>query len=231
MTHSRPAPRWVLVWDLPSRVCHWGFAVSCSASLALGLGFNPENPVFKHHFLAGVMALWFLAVRIVLGFSGCRRARWRSLFHLPHRTLQYFVDVARWRAGDHDGLNPGTALFALLVYLGVIGLIVTGFDPDWVETWHRRLAYGVLGLIAFHLAGLALHAWRHRVWSPLAMIHGKWPAQVAVEPSGVRWRAGVGVLVLSGAVTWVVVRCFDLETSLLRIPGLPEIGFPLIQKG
>jgi cytochrome b len=221
----------VLVWDLPARVCHWGFALSLTASLVIAFRFDPRNDVFKYHMLLGVFAAWFLAIRLVLGFFGCAQSRWPAWLHAPRLIVQYFADVFRWRTDNHAGINPGTALFAPAAYLALVLLIVTGFEADWVVSWHGRISWGMIGLIAAHLLGLTLHALRHREMTPLAMIHGKASA-TAVESSvqnRVAW--GFVVIALSLVLACLMWRWFDPNTSSLRIPFLPEIEFPLIQKG
>jgi cytochrome b len=221
----------VIVWDLPARVCHWGFALSVSASLVIAFRFNPENAIFKYHMLLGLVAVWFLAIRIGLGFFGGAQSRWRAFVHSPRRIARYFAEVIRWRTNEHEGLNPGTALFAPAVYLALVALIVTGFDADWVQTWHGWLSWGVIGLIGAHLFGLTLHALRHRELSPLAMVHGKVSQRPGAGPATPRTTAGVVLFAASALVAWWAYRYFDLDTSTLRLPFLPEISLPLIQKG
>lgn len=228
---SGPLGTKVLVWDLPARVCHWGFALSVSASLTIAFRFNPENAVFKYHMLLGLLAAWFLAIRIGLGFFGGAQSRWRAFVHPPRRIARYFAEVIRWRTDEHEGLNPGTALFAPAVYFALVALIVTGFDADWVQTWHGWLSWGVIGLIGAHLLGLCLHALRHRELSPLAMIHGKVSRRPGASPTSAHTLAGVVLFAASALVAWLVYRYFDLDTSTLHLPFLPEISLPLIQKG
>ncbi|WP_414664467.1 cytochrome b/b6 domain-containing protein [Horticoccus sp. 23ND18S-11] len=221
----------VLVWDLPARVCHWGFALSLSASLVIAFRFDPEASVFKYHMLLGVLAAWFLALRILLGFFGCAQSRWPAFFHGPRRILRYLVDVLRWRTDTHPGINPGTALFAPAAYLVLVALIVSGFDADWVVSWHGPLSWAMIGLIAAHLLGLSLHALRHRELTPLAMIHGRRSVTAAAAPAKSRVAWGVVLIALSALLVGLMGRGFDPGTSTLRIPFLPEIEFPLIQKG
>ena len=221
----------ILVWDLSSRLCHWGFALSSGASLYIGFRFDPQDELFKNHILLGFLAAWFLAVRIGLGFVGSRTARWRAFFHSPRPTLQYFAGVFRGKADVHHGLNPGTALFAMAFYIALIALIVTGYDADWAERWHGRFAWCVLGLIGCHLLGLTLHALRHRELTPLAMINGMRYGRYADGLPRECWAGGVALLVLSVLVTWLIFHYFDQGSSSLRIPFLPEIAVPMIQKG
>ncbi len=224
------SPARVLVWDLPARVCHWGFALSISMSLIIAFRYNPESEIFKYHMPLGLIGAWFLAIRIVLGFCGGVQSRWRSFFHPPLRTLRYFADVVRWRDGTHQGLNPGTSLFAPAAYLALVALIVTGFQYDWVETWHGRLAWGMIGLIAVHLLGLTLHALRHRALTPLAMIHGRGEG-LEDGATGRHRLAGIILLLFSGLVVWGVFARFNPETSTLLIPCYGPFYFPLTQRG
>lgn len=221
----------VLIWDLPSRVCHWGFAFSSSASLLMAFLWDPRSEVFLEHLLLGFAAAWFLAVRIVLGFCGCPFARWAAFFPTPRRTLRYCADVANWRTDQPGGLNPGTALFAAAIYLALVGLVVTGFDAEWAERWHGRLAWLVVGLIICHLLGLTLHALRHRAMTALAMVHGKGQGRADGVVAKENRAAGIALLVLGVLVTWMVFRCFDPATAVLKLPFVPAIDLPIIQKG
>jgi cytochrome b len=221
----------VLIWDHPMRLCHWGFALSLSASLVIGLRCDPESAAFPYHMLLGFIALWFMAVRVILGFIGSRHARWRSFFHGPRQTLRYFANVIRWNKEESGGPNAGSALFAQAIYLATLALIWTGFVPDWVESWHGWLAYAAIALIGVHLLGLSLHALRHRALTPLSMIHGRGIGrETDALPSSQRL-AGLIVLILSAILIWAVFARFDTNTATLHLPFLPEIDLPLIQKG
>jgi hypothetical protein len=63
------------------------------------------------------------------------------------------------------------------------------------------------------------------------MVHG-WDVRTAdaglTSPNRI---AGWILLLLGIAVAWLLVRCFDETTSVLSIPGLPEVAFPVMQKG
>ena len=221
----------ILVWDLPARVSHWGFSLSLSVSLWIGFRTDPESAVFKYHILAGVLACWFLGVRVFLGFLGSRTMRWRAFFGALAQVREYARSVLSWQAVDRVGLNAGSALFALALYLAVIAVVCSGFVADWVETWHGRLAYGCIALIAVHLLGLSAHALRHRELSPLAMVHGR--GRGSANEALLSARAGVGwlLIALGLGVACLLFYYFDEATSVLKLPYLPELSFPLIQKG
>lgn len=221
----------ILVWDLPARVSHWGFSLSLTISLWLGFRTDPESAVFKYHILAGIMACWFLAARIVLGFVGSRPMRWSAFFEAMTQIREYAGSVIAWRPTDHVGLNAGSSVFALALYLAVVAVVCTGFVADWVETWHGRLAYGCIALIAVHLLGLSAHALRQRELSPLAMVHGMRRGKTTHGLATPRSAAGWFLIGLGLGVAWLLMHYFDEPTSVLKIPYLPEVCFPVIQKG
>lgn len=220
-----------LAWDLPARVCHWGFALSLTSALVLAFRHPPGSEWFMYHMPLSFLAGWFLAVRIMLGFCGCPLSRWRAGLHPPAIFARYVITVLRERSDEPGGLNPGTALFAPAVYLAWVGLLVTGFVQEWVESWHEPLAWIAIGLVACHLLGLTLHALRHRAPTPLAMVHGRRLAASGTAPVPARRAWGLALAVVSLLLSVLVWRGFDPAASTLALPLLPEVQFPVVQKG
>jgi cytochrome b len=221
----------VLVWDWPARITHWGFSLSLTAALVLGFQFDPESPWFRWHIPTGYLAVWFLGVRLVLGFAGSRYMRWAAFFHSPRSTVRYLGVVLRGERNAELGLNPGSAAFALGIYVCLAALIYSGIEGNLVETWHGRLASVAVGLIGIHLAGLVLHAVRHRAPTPLAMVHGRAFGRPPDGLASSHARTGVLLLLLSGLVLALLVGYYDEANGVIAIPGLPEIPVPAIQKG
>jgi cytochrome b len=222
---------WILVWNLPARVCHWGFSVTMLGALWLGYDADPEGNLFKAHMLCGILACWFLLVRILLGFFGGRYLRWSGLFFGVRATLAYLLDVLAWRIADFTGLNPGSAAFALAIYTATPVLVWTGFVLELAESWHGWLSLGAAVLIAVHLLGLLLHALRHREATPLAMIHGKVRGIERDTLPDHSALTGIVLAVISLALGCLLFLCFDFGSATLELPFLPEFGFPAMQKG
>ena len=83
-------PKRIIMWDVATRICHLGLVLSVSASLWYGYQTDPESSEFLYHMLAGLLALWFLAVRLVLACCGARTlacfSAWSTYFNkLSHR--------------------------------------------------------------------------------------------------------------------------------------------------
>ncbi len=218
-------------WNLPARVSHWGFSISLLSSIFFAYQYEPESDPFKYHILASVLCCWFLAVRIFLGFFGSLPMTWSGFFHSPKAIVLYFIHALSGKRTAYAGLNPGSSLFAVSVYAALAALIYTGFVADLAETWHVRIAGFTVAAIAVHLLGLTLHAMRHRALTPLEMVHGRGPSPQNRPGVSENLAGGVILLLLSLAITAAVIKYFDLSASVLSIPFLPEITFPVIQKG
>jgi cytochrome b len=133
------------IWDVPTRLLHWGLAVC----VTLNLFVLEDEP----HRWSG-----YVAVALVLS---------RFLWGLRHsRSLRGFVRAR------HNAL---AATVYLLIWLAVIAMGVTGWmmglDAYWGEEWleelHANIAFVIKGLILIHLAGMTVdslhrrqHAWR-----------------------------------------------------------------------
>jgi len=221
----------ILVWNLPARVCHWGFSLTMLGALWLGYDADPEGNLFKAHMLCGVLACWFLFVRILLGFFGGRYLRLSGLFFGLRVTVSYFRDVLAWRAAGFIGLNPGSAAFALAIYILTPVLVWTGFVLELAESFHGWLSLGAAVLIGVHLFGLLLHALRHREATPLAMIHGRVRGIEGDTLHDDSALTGVVLALLSIALGCLLFLCFDFGSATLELPFVPEVGFPAMQKG
>ena len=68
----------ILIWDIPTRLVHWAFAVSVTAALATSLLVDHDHPLFPLRMLFGIVALFLLCLRGVLGLAGSRYARFAS---------------------------------------------------------------------------------------------------------------------------------------------------------
>jgi cytochrome b len=221
----------VIVWNFPFRILHWGFAVSLSGAWILGNSFDPEGDLFKYHMPLGLLAGFFVVARIVFGIVGSRHVRWTRFFFTPFHTARYLFDAIRFRSRGYAGINPGTSLVALGMYVVVGAVIYTGFAAEYVEAWHGWLADTLLWLVGLHLAGLAVHTLGHRDWLALSMITGRKSGPAADGLPRENWLGGWLFLVLCLALAAAGYLGFDVNECVLMIPGLPPIYLPLVQKG
>ena len=65
----------ILVWDIPARLFHWAFAGSLTAAIAIGFLVDDGAPLFQLHMILGIIALFLLVGRIVMGMPSASRQR------------------------------------------------------------------------------------------------------------------------------------------------------------
>jgi cytochrome b len=210
----------ILIWDLAVRLFHWGFAGSLVAALGVAFLADKHGALFQWHMLFGMIALFLVALRVVLGLAGSRYARFARWPVRPREIAGYFRGV--WQGGVHRyaGHNPGSALAALAMLALVPLLFVTGLDGgrDPWEEMHEVLAYGLAGVIGAHLLGLLGHAWRQRENVLLPMITGRKPGLAEEELR--RGHYGWAVGVMASAVVWIggLLRSHDASAGTVRLP-------------
>jgi cytochrome b len=162
-----------MVWDLPTRLFHWGFVVSI-----VGTYISGERGAIDAHEYFGLAACGLLVFRLIWGFVGHETARFKNFIKSPRLIFAYLTEILRRQTTPHAGHNPLGAL-AVIALLGLMGAMsVTGLwtgddilyeaplttlAPDLAApmgAWHQRLHVLVIPLVALH--GLALLV--HRLW-------------------------------------------------------------------
>lgn len=177
----------VQVWDLPTRIFHWLWAVSFAVAW-----FSHESDRYLDvHVYAGYVFFGLLGFRLVWGFKGSHFARFRSFCFSPWSVLAYLRGLLRGKPIPFHGHNPAGAwaIFALLglgLAVSLSGLAVLGleeghgplgvwFDPargEWWRELHDLLAVGMLLLVGVHVAGVAVSSRLHRENLVRAMLDG-----------------------------------------------------------
>ena len=196
-----------MVWDLPTRLFHWGFVVSIAGSYISG-----ERGAVEAHAYFGLAAFGLLVFRLIWGFVGHETARFTKFLRGPRAVFDYLAQIFARKAKPHDGHNPlgALAVIALLTVMG--GMAVTGLwtgdeilyegpltaaalAPDWagpMGAWHQRLHFLVVPLVALHV--LAILA--HRLWLGEKLVSRMVTGGHGPEISPKRTRAGLALLAL-----------------------------------
>ncbi len=169
----------IAVWDIGVRLFHWSLVTSVT------LSYFVISPRDMHKFF-GYTVVALITFRLIWGIIGPKHARFSNFIPGPRKLLGYLRDIARGVEERYIGHNPAGAamIVALLLVLGAIG--TTGymmgmdayFGEEWVEDLHKSLVNGLLALVAFHLAGVALASRRHRENLVAAMVTGQKPEDV-----------------------------------------------------
>lgn len=211
-----------LVWDLPARIFHWGFAASVSAALGIAFFVDDDSPLFQLHMLFGLTALLLVAIRVVLGLAGSRYLGFASFPLRPGEVFRYFRDAIRSKTKRYPGNNPGSAVAAVLMLLLVPALATTG--TNWTgrvrEDVHEIAAWALLAVVGLHLLGLVWHTLRHRENIAAAMITGRKQAEDSEAIRSPNTIPGLLLLVVAGA--WI----FPLFSS--HKPGAASVKLPIL---
>jgi cytochrome b len=195
----------VKVWDLPTRLFHWGLVGSVSGAIVTA---NLGGNWMEWHLRCGLATLALLSFRLVWGVAGSRYARFSSLACAPRAVLRY---LSAGRAAErHAGHSPSGALAVLAFLVALLVQAGTGlFTSDSIDTdgplvhlasdaqvslasWiHVRMQWAIYALIVLHVAAIAayrvfkgerlvgpmLTGWKRGLAAPSA--NDTWPLRLA----------------------------------------------------
>jgi cytochrome b len=220
-----PTPQHVRVWDLPTRLFHWGLALTIVGSvLSAKIGGN----AMVWHFRFGFVVFTLLAFRLLWGVVGGRWSRFASFIYAPGTVLRYLRGQVR--PGEHldVGHNP-LGSFSVLGLLAILAVQVgTGLVADdeianlgplnrFVSTaaalaatsWHKGWGQGlILVLVVLHIGAIVFYRWRRKIDLVRPMLVGDKPLPAGTPASADGWPQRVLALALlllcAGGVTWLV---------------------------
>ncbi|HVY44386.1 MAG TPA: cytochrome b/b6 domain-containing protein [Minicystis sp.] len=220
----------VLVWDLPTRILHFGLAACFVGAFVIAVFVRHRSAAFPLHMLLGAVAAFVIVLRIVWGFVGSRYARFRTFAFGPRALLAYLRGMISAAGEDHVGHNPANAWAAFAMLASILGAAVTGalisVGGRPVREIHEVFAYGAVTIVVVHLAGIALHTLRRRENIALGMIDGKKAAAPALAIRSARPVAALVLLAAIGAWAGVLVAGYDAAQHTETIPGL-EVSIKL----
>lgn len=211
----------ILVWDIPARLFHWGFAISLAAAIAIGFLVDEEQPLFQLHMLFGIVGLFLLVIRLAMGVAGSRYSRFTSYPLAPREVVRYLVSAAVSKTKLYAGNNPGSASAAVLMFLLVPALFISGmgYGGDSIEELHEPFAWALLAVIFLHLAGLAWHTIRHRENIAAAMVTGRKTGNPEDGISSAHAVWGAVILVASSLWIAALFAGHNSSTSTVKLPG------------
>ena len=212
----------ILVWDLPARLFHWAFAGSLAAAMGIGFLVDDEQPLFQLHMIFGIVALFLLVVRVVMGLVGSRYSRFASFPLRPREVVRYLVSAAVSKTKLYAGNNPGSALAAVLMFLLVPALFISGigFGGEALEELHEVSAWTLLAVVGLHLLGLAWHTLRHRENISLAMVTGKKAGRPEDPISSAHPAWGIVVVIAGGLWIAALFASHNASSATVKLPGI-----------
>lgn len=217
----------VRVWDLPTRLFHWGL-VACVVGLIISGNVGGNAMVW--HGRLGYAVLTLLLFRLVWGLVGGRWSRFASFLYGPSTIVAYLRGQGRpeHRVG-HNPLGMLSVLALLTILLAQVGsglfaddeIAFTGplaglVSGDWVRqatSYHKNVGKLILiALVALHLGAIAFYKLVKRENLVRPMIVGDKSVPTPVPPSqdNVRSRLlALGLLLLCAAVVYGIVSLGD----------------------
>lgn len=211
------------VWDLPVRVFHWSLvALLIGAVVSVKVGGN----AMVWHLRCGYAILTLVLFRFVWGVVGTHHARFASFVRGPGAIVGYARSIVERRHESHTGHNPlgGIMIVVMLVALlaqallglfanddiatdGPLARLVSKEFSDALTSWHRRVAWLIVALVAAHISavGFYLVAFKENLVRP--MVTGKKTLRGRREPApaiNVTGRAAP-LLALCAGIVWLIV--------------------------
>jgi cytochrome b len=216
-----------LVWDIPTRLCHWLLAAGCLAAFGLAYAAPEQSKAFDAHMLLGFLLLPLLVFRILWGVVGTKHVRFSSFLYRPGEVAAYLRETLAGKASRHVGHNPaaGYAMIAMVVIL--IGAIASGIlipGSKLFEEVHETVSGLLLCLIAAHLLGVVAHMVMHKENVILSMVHGRKTAEASEQIGSSHLLVALALLIVTGIWGYAIVGSYNYQGRKI---ALPLIGITL----
>lgn len=206
------------VWDLPTRLGHWGIVGLTGFSW-----WSAETSHMEWHRYSGYAVLFLVLFRIYWGFAGSRTARFASFVRGPGETLRYLGALAKRSPSVLLGHNPLGALSVLAILAALVAQVTFGLfatDIDGLESGplsplvdfdtsrvfarlHHRSFTVLQILVVLHLLAIAFYLVHKRSNLIKPMITGRRAGLQEANDSAPLWRLLAGVAVCLAIAWWV----------------------------
>ncbi|MGS0673589.1 cytochrome b/b6 domain-containing protein [Shewanella sp. 30m-9] len=161
----------IKVWDLPTRVFHWGMLC-----LLGGLWWTADAGEMEWHQILAYGLMILIAVRLIWGLVGSDTARFSHFVYSPKTVIHYLNRTRREGISSSIGHNPvGGYMVVTLITLICIQLITGLFATDdiftegplysfvssdtasWLTWLHKKNFDLILILAAMHVLAVGVH--------------------------------------------------------------------------
>ena len=210
----------ISVWDLPTRLVHWSFAIGVVFSW-----WTAETGRLEWHRWSGYTMLGLVLFRLYWGFFGGSTARFGNFVRGPRAIGGYLQ--GRWTTvPGHNPLGALSVLALLGLLLMQIVLVLFAVDVDGIESgplslyvsfetgrvcaeWHEWVFNALMILILVHLIAVLYYAVVKRQNLVGAMFTGKRTFDSLMAPmTGASWLRFLIGVVLATAITWATSQAF-----------------------
>jgi cytochrome b len=207
----------VLLWDLPTRIFHWGLVLAVSLAVVSG---EVGGEWMRVHQRAGLAIVGLLVFRVVWGFVGSTHSRFASFAPTPRKLAAYLR--GRWQGTGHNplgaisvlvllallGWQAGTGLFSNdeIDFTGPLFPLVSDAQALRLTGLHRLSAWALFALGALHVAAIVFHVFvrRHNLVGPMITGYQNVPAPTAPLRRAGPAALAVAVVAAMSAIVLVV---------------------------
>lgn len=214
------------VYDLPTRLFHWLFAVLFVAAFFIAKVLDDESAQYPYHMMLGLVLALSVFLRVLWGLFGSSHARFSSFVLNPTDLIEYFKKFFSTKTKRYLGHNPASSwaaiiMMALALGLGVSGyLMVQGTNKELFEDIHELLANAFLVVAIAHVAGIVLHTLKHKDAIGMSMVHGKKiGAEGDFELQKSHWIVALIFVALIGSFVVHLNKNYDQSTQSLKLFG------------
>jgi len=195
----------VLVWDAPTRLFH-GLLVACLAGAYATADRDEWQAV---HETLGDTTIGLVLFRLFWGFAGTRYARFATALAGPAAITHHITHLPHGWSRRYAGHSPLGAAFALLFWLLILALGVSGWaaqntPANVAARLHEGLGHVVLVAMGLYAVALVFSSRRAGENLPLAMVTGTLWGQPGEGIDNAR--PGVAWLLLAAVVSFWLYR-------------------------
>jgi cytochrome b len=215
-----------LVYDLPTRLFHWLFAVLFLTAFVIAKTVDDDSVWFNYHSLAGLTLGFLVLLRIIWGIFGTQHAKFSGFALNPMDLLGYFKGILSGEKKRWAGHNPASSWAAITMMALAIGLAITGYlmtsgpNKETFEDIHEIFANTFIIVVILHIAGIILHTVRHKEMIGLSMIDGK-KSDISEKDAIESSRSAFGVLLIGLVVAFGIYlfKNYDEPNKTLHFFG------------
>ncbi|NTV71258.1 MAG: cytochrome B [Azonexaceae bacterium] len=216
----------IRLWDLPTRLFHWGLVLAVVAALVSG---QVGGKLIELHGKIGLAIVGLIAFRLVWGFAGSTYARFAQFFPTPARIRTYLK--GEWRGLGHNplgGLSVFTLIFLLTVqvasglfanddiaFVGPLFELVTKSLSDSLTGLHHLLSNVLIAFVVLHVGAVIFHGRVKKDDLVKPMLTG-WKEGVSGEPA-----RGGGVIALAVALMLAGLAVYGASGAWMPEPPPP----------
>lgn len=212
-----------LVYDLPTRLFHWLFALTFLTAFFIAKTIDDDSPVYFYHMLAGLLLGFLVILRTLWGFLGTKHSLFSGFSFNPSLLFSYFLGILKGEKKRWIGHNPATSWVAIIMMIMALGLGVTGYlmttriNKEDFEDLHELLANGFIILVILHISGVIIHTLRYKEMIALSMIDGK-KLNAPPNESIPNAKNGVGVIFIGLVIAFIfyLFMNYDSQNRSLR---------------